>query len=153
MSQRRDFEKKENGSNWEMAEMDTKHTAQDTEMDKALREFRMSVHAWSDAAYHRPRTAAAVAHSPVWRAASGWALGCALVAGIATGGVFQYQRGEELKRAAAIARQAEEQKMEQQLAAHRNEDADTLLAHVDSDVTRQVPTAMEPLAGLVGGEE
>ena len=29
------------------------------ELDLALREFRLSVHAWSEAAYSRPRTAVA----------------------------------------------------------------------------------------------
>jgi hypothetical protein len=75
-------------------------------------------------------------------------LGCVLVAGIVTGGVFQHQRAEEQQQAAEQSRRIQEQ-----VAAHTNEDSDTLLAHVDSDVSRQVPAAMDPLASLVGGTE
>jgi len=145
-------------SSKEVTAMDNRHTVQDSEaispeLDEALRNFRLSVHAWSDAAYNRSRTVAVATRSTVWRAAVGWALGCALVVGIVTGGVFQYQRGL-YERNLNQQRAAEQQrKMDQQLAAHVNEDSDTLLAHVDSDVSRQVPAAMDPLASLVGGEE
>ena len=47
---------------------------------EALRNFKASVDAWSEAAYSRPRTVAATKrHS--WRLAAGWALGCVLAFG------------------------------------------------------------------------
>lgn len=151
MSLQRDLEAglemQQNRSNGEMMETNPRHE-QEPELEEALRNFRLSVHAWSDAAYSRPRTAVVPTRASVWRAASGWALGCVLVAGIATGGFYQHQRDVEHQRQAA----AERQREDQLLAAHRNEDSDTLLSHVNSDVARQVPTAMDPLAGLVGEE-
>jgi hypothetical protein len=41
------------------------------ELDGALREFRLSVHAWSDAAYSRSRTAAQIVSRRSWRLAVG----------------------------------------------------------------------------------
>ena len=50
------------------------------ELEKALADFCLAVHAWSDAASHRPRTLAATVRRRSWRLAAGWALGCALMA-------------------------------------------------------------------------
>jgi ssDNA-specific exonuclease RecJ len=58
----------------------------------------------------------------------------------------------------AAARVAEQQRLQEQLAAQqrsqqaRQEDED-LLAKVDSDVSRDVPAAMEPLAQLMVEDE
>jgi len=50
--------------------------------------------------------------------------------------------------------QVAHQEAEQKLAAENAAlDEDALLQHVDSDVARQVPTAMDPLAGLVDVNE
>ena len=122
------------------------------ELDLALREFRLSVHAWSEATYSRPRTAVSAGRrKQVWRLAAGWALGCVLVAGGASAGVWQHQQ-REMKSAAA--RVAERQRLVAQLREQqaRQEDED-LLAKVDSDVSREVPVAMEPLAQLMVEEE
>ncbi len=62
--------------------------AQDVEFEQALKDFRLSVHAWSEAAYSRPRTVAQVMRRRSWRLAVGWALGCVLVAGGVSGGVW-----------------------------------------------------------------
>jgi hypothetical protein len=57
-----------------------------------------------------------------------------------------YQRQEkELKAKQAAARLAAQQK---QIAASQAADEEDLLASVDSDVSRQVPSAMEPLAQM-----
>jgi uncharacterized protein HemX len=127
------------------------------ELDEALTNFRLSIHAWSEAAFSRQRTAIApVAPRKVWRLAVGWALGCVLVAGGASAGIWQHQQREIMRNAAA--RVAEQQRLYEQLAAQqrsqqaRQEDED-LLAKVDSDVSREVPVAMEPLAQLMVEDE
>ncbi len=52
------------------------------ELDEALTNFRLSVHAWSESAFSRPRSAVApVAPRRIWRLALGLALSFVLVAG------------------------------------------------------------------------
>jgi uncharacterized protein HemX len=126
------------------------------ELDEALRDFRLSIHAWSEAAFSHQRTAVApVATRKVWRLAVGWALGCVLVAGGASAGLWQHQQ-REIRNAAA--RVAEQQRLQERLVAQqrsqqaRQEDED-LLAKVDRDVSRKVPLAMEPLAQLMAEDE
>jgi hypothetical protein len=117
-------------------------------LEQALRNFRRSVHAWSEAAYSRPRTAAQEVRHRSWRLAASFALGCALVAGSVTGGVVHQRlhRQEMARIAAARAAAAQERLVATRQA--RSEDED-LLATVDSDVSREVPSAMEPLAQLM----
>ncbi len=128
--------------------------AEDLGLEEALKHFKMSVHAWSDAAYSRPRSAAKAqvktARKWNWRVASGWALAGLLVAGgVSDGFYLRHQRLEQAKVAAA-ARLAEQQKeLREQQAKEEEED---LLAKVDSDVSREVPSAMEPLAQLMDDE-
>ena len=126
------------------------------ELDEALTNFRLSVHAWSEAAFSRQQTAVAqVAPRQVWRLAVGWALGCVLVAGGASTGVWQHHQ-REMRNAAA--RVAEQQRLHEQLVAQqrsqqaRQEDED-LLAKVDNDISREVPAAMEPLAQMMVEDE
>jgi hypothetical protein len=120
--------------------------ALDPALKAALANFRLSVHAWSEAEYNRPRMAAPVApRLKLWRMAAGCALGCALIAGGVSGGVYE----RHLKQArVAAALEAEHQR---QLAADR--EAEELMADVDSDISRQVPSAMEPLAQLMAEDE
>ena len=124
--------------------------AADLALEQVLKHFRMSVHAWSDAEYSRPRTTAALARPRSWRLAAGWALGCILVVGSLAGGagVGLHERHHrlELARIAEAARAAEQQRLVREQQAREEED---LLAKVDSDVSRQVPSAMEPLAQLM----
>jgi len=118
--------------------------AQDVELEQALKQFRDSVHAWSEAAYKRPRTLAHEVRHRSWRLAAGWAMGCVLAAGSVSGGMFERHHRQEAARIAAEQRAAEQlQQLRQQQAREDDED---LLAEVDSDVSRQVPSAMEPLA-------
>ena len=134
------------------AQPDELNPEQDSELQEALTNFRLSVHAWSEAAFNRPRTAvAAVAPRQVWRLAAGWALGCVLVVGGASAGVWQHHQREMRSVAARVAEQQRlvAQQREQQA---RQEDED-LLAKVDSDVSREVPVAMEPLAQLMVEDE
>jgi nucleotide-binding universal stress UspA family protein len=121
--------------------------ASDAVLEDALRNFRQSVHAWSDAAYVRPRGAVRVAVRHGWRLAVGWALGCVLAAGSVSGAVYERHHRQVL---AAQAREAQQQKARQLAEQQRAQLADAdLLATVDSDISRTVPAAMEPLAQLM----
>jgi hypothetical protein len=120
----------------------------DAVLEEALKNFRMSVHAWSEAAYNRPRTAARIVRHRSWRLAVGWALAAVLMVGGFSGGMFERHQRIDRERIAA-ARLAEQQKA---LSEQQAMDEKDLLAAVDSDVSREVPSAMEPLAQL-GDEE
>ncbi len=138
---------KESNDRREERERLTNETAQDAQLEEALRNFRLSVHAWSEAELSRPRTATLTARQWNWRLATGWALGCVLVLGGASSAIFErHQRQVELARVTAQ-RQAEHQR---ELALQRaRAEEDQLLAKVNSDVSRDVPDAMEPLAQLM----
>ena len=144
----------------------------DPVMSGALKHFKASVDAWSEAAYSRPKSVARTAQH-TWRPAASWAMGCLLIAGSLAGGLYEHHQRQEAVRAAEM--KAAEQKAElirataeqpvtpahvatniatgrQPKAAKRavNTDED-LLATVDNDVSRQVPAAMEPLAQMMDG--
>lgn len=127
-------------------------TELEPELTSALRNFRLSAHAWSEAAYNRPRTAAAPVRTAVWRRATGWAMGCVLVLAAASGGVYEHgrQMDQERARQAKVAEQQAEQR--RAAAVQAAEDEDALLTRVDSDIARKVPAAMDPLAGLADVE-
>jgi uncharacterized protein HemX len=124
--------------------------AQDQALKQALANFRCSVLAWSEAEFGRERTPAKTVRQRSWRLAAGWALGCVLVAGGAGGGVFEHQQKVQAARTAEAARAAEQQKV---IAEQRAREEEDLLANVDSDVSREVPSAMEPLAQLMTDDE
>jgi hypothetical protein len=122
----------------------------DPALQETLRDFRLSVHAWSEAAYSRPRAGLGIEPKhTAWRRATAWALGCVLAAGVAMGGIHARHNQQELARFAAI-REAENRR---QLAEQHAREAEELLAKVDSDISRQVPHAMEPLAQLMAEDE
>lgn len=121
----------------------------DAELEQVLKDFRSSVHAWSEAAYTQPHQPVRV-HLTSWRMAAGWALGCVLAAGSLTGGLYERHHRQELARVAA-AEAARQQRLEaEQRATKENED---LLAKIDSDVSRDVPSAMEPLAQMMAEDD
>jgi hypothetical protein len=127
-----------------------KEEALEPMLEEALANFRSTVLAWSDAAYHRPRTALAAApRHRLWRLAAGWSLGCVLIAGGVSGGFYEHRHRQEVARMAAV-REAEHQR---QVAEQRAREEEDLLAKVDSDVSREVPSAMEPLAQLMAEDE
>lgn len=129
-------------------------------LDQALGNFRASVRAWSEAELSRPRTVTPAVRRHSWRFATGWALGCVVAAGSLTAGVFEHHRNEALARM-AYERQIQIQVDDQQADAPQSqasqaavrekagEGDQNLMAEVDSDVSRQVPSAMEPLAQLM----
>jgi hypothetical protein len=121
----------------------------------ALKNFRMSVHAWSDAAYSRPRTTAQTVRFRSWRLVAGWALAALLLAGGLSGGILEHQRNLQQARIAAqrLAQQQRQAREQQNLLRQEQaKDEEDLLSTVDSDVSREVPSAMEPLAQLMDGE-
>jgi hypothetical protein len=119
-------------------------------MEQALVEFRQSVHNWSEAAYNRPREVR-VAVRRSWRLAVGWALGCVLAAGSLSGGIYEHHRLQVEARMAAEAQAAKERQL--QVKEKSKAVDEDLMAAVDSDVSREVPAAMEPLAQLMDGDE
>jgi hypothetical protein len=122
----------------------------DASLGQALKNFRSSVHAWGEAEFGRPRQARSV-RATSWRVATSWALGCVLAAGSVSGAVYQRHHQRELAKTAAAEQAARQQKLEAERYAS-TEDED-LLAKVDSDVSREVPSAMEPLAQLMSENE
>jgi len=146
MSSKKDWEKYDDGTD---GTMDT--DAQDQVIEDALRNFKLSVHALSDAVYNRPRPAAQTLRHRSWRLAAGWALGCALVVGSISGGVIEHQHQLDLARQAAAQKIEQEKLLKEQQA--RQVDEEDLLAKVDSDVSREVPSAMEPLAQMMSDED
>jgi rhamnogalacturonyl hydrolase YesR len=122
---------------------------QEAALKQVLADFRCSVHAWSDSAMSRPRPVSSAAPHRIWRRALGWALGCVLVAGGVSGSIYERHHQQELARIAAV-RQAQQQRLAAEQRAREEED---LLAKVDSDVSREVPSAMEPLARLMAEGE
>jgi hypothetical protein len=134
----------------------------DPALADVLRDFRMSVHAWSDAAYTAPRQAfipaapRAAQPRPALRRSLAWALGVVLAAGSVSGGFYgRHYRDMVLQRA----QQAQKRELDRQRALtnqHAREaqagETDDLLAKVDSDISREVPTAMEPLAQMMADD-
>jgi len=140
----------------------------DSNLEQALKLFKQSMEAWSDAAYSRPRTVT-IGHRHSWRLATGWALGCVLAAGSLAGVLYERQQRQEQARVAAMkaaAQQARELTASRQavlpaaapertaapvkpavVSAHAEDE--NLLATVDQDVSRGVPAAMEPLAQMM----
>jgi 2-polyprenyl-3-methyl-5-hydroxy-6-metoxy-1,4-benzoquinol methylase len=118
----------------------------DPQMEQVLRDFRSSVHAWSDAVYQRPRLIEVAHRRMAWRKAAVWTLGSVLVVGGAGGGLLEHQHRKEQARIAA-AREAEQQ------IQIKEREAEEELARVDADVSREVPDAMEPLAQLMTPDE
>ena len=118
---------------------------EDTELEAVLRDFRSSVHAWSDAVYRRPRQVEAAPRRTVWRTAAAWSLGSVLVAGGAWGGLLEHQYRQEQDRLARLRQQQAERQFQEQKAR----EAEQELARVDTAVSREVPDALEPLAQLM----
>jgi hypothetical protein len=85
-----------------------------------------------------------------WRVAAAWALSCVLAAGSVSGALYERRHQLELQQIAAE-QKARQQKLD--AARHASTDDEDLLAKVDSDVSREVPSAMEPLAQLMSESE
>lgn len=142
-------EKKQSGTLKERVAIEAMD-AEDAEFEATLRNFRDSVHALSDAALSRPRTVKSENRRRNWRVAASWALGCVLAVGGLSGGMLdRHHRQVEARIAAEQKAAAEQKQLEEQRAKVSDE---VLLAGVDSDVSRDVPSAMEPLAQLMADD-
>lgn len=114
------------------------------ELREAIGNFKTSLSALSENAMSRPREVTAPVHTN-WALVTKWALGSVVFVGTVSGGLYQNHRQQEEAKIEA-ARVAEQQS---ELAAlHAKEEAD-LMAKVDSDIAREVPSALEPLASLM----
>jgi uncharacterized protein HemX len=122
----------------------------DRELAETLQEYRAGINAWAEAAMVRPRAVEVrPAHRPIWRLAAGWGLSCVLVVGGLSAGAYTHVHRQQMAKIAA-ARVVEQQKVVAEARAQQEEE--DLLAQVDSDVSREVPSAMEPLAQLMSGD-
>ena len=143
------FEEKANGQREQVLQTGD----QDFELEQVLKNFKSSVYAWSEAELSRPRMWTREVRHRSWRLALGWAMGCALVVGSVSGGLLERHQKLEAARMVAQQQAAERQKqlLEQRATVVVTDEA--LLAGVDSDVSRQVPSAMEPLAQMMSYDE
>lgn len=124
------------------------------ELREALGNFKSSVTAWSEGMMSRPREVKAPARTN-WGFAVKWALGCVVFAGTVSGGLYQNHRQVEAAKAmaAAAAERATEQQRELAEQTAKEQSADELMANVDSDIARQVPSALQPMASLMTDDE
>jgi hypothetical protein len=118
---------------------------QDERMLAALRDFRTSVHAWSEAEFSRPRRAVSAEHRIAWRRSVIWALSLVMAAGVAGTGVYEHHQRAEMARQIQMQREMEQRR---QLEAQKAKEAEEDLAKIDSDIAREVPSALEPLAQM-----
>ena len=125
----------------------------DFELEQALKDFKSSIYAWSEAELSRPRMWTREVRHRSWRLALGWAMGSLLVVGSVSGGLLERQHKLEVMRMAAQQQAAERQKQLLEQRATVAVTDESLLAGVDSDVSRQVPSAMEPLAQMMSYDE
>ncbi len=116
------------------------------ELREALGNFKASVDAWSDAMMSRPREAKAPARTN-WSAITKWALGCVVFVGTVSGGLYQNHQQQETAKIEA-ARVAEQQRAMAAAKVSKTDEED-LMAKVDSDIAREVPSALEPMASLM----
>ena len=127
------------------------------ELREALGNFKSSVTAWGDAMMSRPREVKTPARTN-WGLVTRWALGCVVFAGTVSGGLYQNYRQQEIARAEAAAAAARVAAQQRELAAQNakeqaSQSAEDLMAKVDSDISREVPSALEPLASLMTDDE
>ena len=128
---------------------------QDPMLQSVLKDFRASVHHWSEAVYETTSAPAlrgktlVLSSTPrrsLGQRSLAWALSLVVAAGVVSTGGYEFHQ-RDLAHRAQLHREAEHQRR-LALEQHARE-VDELLAKVDSDLSRQVPTAMEPLASLM----
>jgi hypothetical protein len=120
------------------------------ELRKILGDFKLSVDAWSETMISRPREAKAPARKN-WSAVTKWALGCVVFAGTVSGGVYQNHMQVEAAKVEAARIAGQQRSLEAAKVANVNEE--DLMADVDSDVARQVPSALEPMATMMNDDQ
>ena len=115
----------------------------DAALEQVLNDFRSSIHAWSEVESGRPHVAVKI-YRTSWRVAASWALGCVLAVGSLAGGLYERHHLREQAKIAAAAEAERQQKLEADQRKQTEE-----LAKIDGDVSREVPSAMEPLAQMM----
>lgn len=128
------------------------------ELREALGNFKASVTAWSETMMSRPREVKAPPRTN-WGLVAKLALGCVVFAGTVSGGMYQNHRQQDIAKAEATAAAARAAEQQRELAAQATakeqsaQSPEDLMAKVDSDISREVPSALEPLASLMTDEE
>jgi len=115
----------------------------DESLKQTLKDYRSSVHAWSDDVYSRPHLPVKI-YKTSWRVAAGLALGCALAVASVAGGLYERHHMNEQAKIAAV-----EAARQQKIDVEQRNASEDLFAKIDSDVSREVPSAMEPLAKMM----
>jgi len=151
------------------------------ELRELLGDLKLSIDAWSEARYQRPRTVAARHKSFHWQLALSGALGIFTVAAVATvsfhSGRNPVPAGQSASVQAPAAAAAQKSTAQQDAVAEiaakipgikqipaslpalgkmvssEPREEEDLLARVDSEVARETPSAMEPLARLMAEDE
>jgi len=131
---------------------------EDPQVEAALRNFRQSVHSWSEQEYSRTRMPAVASRRSSWslfaNPIAAWGLAGVLAVSaitVPTGIHFRHEQQRiAAEQAAAEAQRQEELKHQQEVqqAAMKISDEE-LLSHIDSDLAQAAPDAMEPLASLM----
>jgi hypothetical protein len=114
------------------------------ELRQALDHFKAGVHGWSRAVENRPHAVRSVRHR-LWRLSAGWAVASLLAVGAVSGLLYERHQRQELAQIQHERLLEQQQEMTQQ----RQQAEEDLLAKVESDISREVPSAMEPLAQLM----
>jgi len=128
---------------------------EDRDVQAALKNFRASVHAWSEQEMARPRQVQPKQASGWMRLMAvpmlGWGLASVLVvAGVTVPVTVHHERQVEATRRAMIQEQQRQAAEAAARLAQNSIDDEELLKHVDSDIAQAAPDAMEPLASLMG---
>jgi hypothetical protein len=131
---------------------------EDPQVEAALRNFRQSIHSWSEQEYSRTRIPAASSRRSSWslftNPIAAWGLAGVLAVSAVTVPTSMHYRHVEQQR---VAEQAAAEAQRQQELQHQHEieqaamkiSDDELLSHIDSDLAQAAPDAMEPLASLM----
>jgi hypothetical protein len=126
---------------------------EDQELQAALKNFRASVHAWSELEMTRPRQVRRISGwvrlmaNPLLS----WGMAGVLAAAMVTIPVtVHHERQVAAQRLAAVQEQQRQAADAAARLAQNSVDDEELLRHVDSDIAQAAPDAMEPLASLMG---
>jgi hypothetical protein len=141
-----------------------KEQAEDAQVEAALRNFRASIHYWSEQEIARPRVIERTGWSRFqtgfWRMIANPTLGGALAAALLITSVgvpvgIHHERVMEAARQARLDQQKRdlqqqlaEEEARKSLAADKVDDG-AFLDDVDSDIAQATPDAMQPLASLM----
>jgi hypothetical protein len=124
---------------------------EDVQVQDALRNFRSSMHAWSEQLLNEQelrRERKPIARSR-WMMAPAMAWGLASVLAVAAVTVPVSVHHERQIVAMRQAAELEKQRQAAEAARQVAIDDEALLNHVDSDIAQSTPDAMEPLASLM----